>query len=356
MSSTCLARQSFRMERPFAHRLAPMVSAFVLGFIWAGTTAGALAAPPVHETVIEQHSTVTTDRPHIGLALGGGGTRGAAHVGVLRVLQREGVPIDLIAGTSMGAVVGGLYAGGVPVDSIGEKFAKKSLLRAFLTVPIPVRIAAVPLFYVPRLLGFKSYDGFYRGGRFRDYLNRSVPESHRDIEKLQIPFGAVALNLIDGQAYTIRTGNLGRALQASAAVPILRKPVLLDGKMFVDGGVTANLPVSQAREMGADIVIAVDVDERFQPVPDKTFKEIGSVAHRVMTLHLAKVDEDQLRDADVVIHPNVNGIGLVSMRESDVIDAIKAGERAATEAMPSIRSRLQSSGIVLSPTTEPVVR
>ncbi len=286
-------------------------------------------------------------RPKVGLALGGGGTRGAAHVGVLRVLLQEGVPIDCIAGTSMGSVVGGLYCAGLSVDEIQDKFTTKKLMGSFLTVPLGVRVAAIPIFYVPRIFGIKQYDGFYRGGKFRHFLNTSVPECSRDIENLKTPFGAVALNLIDGKIYLLNKGDLGRALQASSAVPVLRKPVAIGDQLFVDGGVTANLPVRQAKELGADIVIAVDVDERFQPVPQKTFKQIGSVAHRVMTLHLSKVDEDQVNFADVVIHPEVNGIGLISTKSDDIKSAIAAGEAAARAAMPEIRRKLLVNGIVL---------
>jgi len=289
-----------------------------------------------------------TGRARIALVLGGGGTRGAAHVGVLKVLEREGVPIDLIVGTSMGSVVGGLYAAGVSVASIENKFANGELMRSFLTVPLAVRIIVTPLFDVPRMLGFKRLDGLYNGGRFAKYLDRSVPEECHDVSKLKIPFAAVALNLIDGQVYTVTSGQFGRAIQASSAVPILRKPVLMGDRLFVDGGVTANLPVAQARQLGADIVIAVDVDERFEPVSIDSFKKNGSVAHRVMTLHLSKVDEQQLRQADIVIHPPVNGIGLISTRSEDLQTAIRAGEDAAQESMPAVRRLLEAKGVVIN--------
>src|SRR5262249_40442270 len=113
----------------------------------------------------------------IGLALGGGGTRGAAHVGVLKVLTREKIPIDYIAGTSMGAVVGGLYSAGVSPAGLEEKFNKGTLMRSFLTVPLAVRVAIIPIMVLPRLIGHKPYDGMYVGGKFASYLNKSVPES-----------------------------------------------------------------------------------------------------------------------------------------------------------------------------------
>lgn len=279
----------------------------------------------------------------IGLALGGGGARGAAHVGVLKVLEEEGIPIDCIAGTSMGSVVGGLYSAGLSVEKLERNFTSGSLMKAFMTVPLSLRMAAAPFMVFGRMIGPRSYDGLYRGGKFRNYLNRQVPtQVDRHIESLHKPFCAVALNLVDGKEYALRRGELGQALQASCAVPILRRPVQMGDKLFVDGGVVANLPVRHARDLGADIVIAVDVDERFEEVPLDEFKRMGSVAHRVLTLHLAKVDEPQLEEANIVIHPRVNGISLVSTRVKDAKAAIAAGEAAAREAIPQIRRLLSA--------------
>lgn len=314
--------------------------------------AGTTATPRrVLEPVSKQQSQqlpASAIRPRVGLALGGGGTRGAAHVGVLKVLEQEGIPIDYIAGTSMGAVVGGLYSAGMPVHEIEKTFSRGHLMHAFLTVPIPVRVLIVPVFLTPRLFGAKPYDGLYKGNKFRNYLNSRVPQSDHQIEHLKIPFAAVALNLIDGKSYSITRGNLGRALQASSAVPMLRRPVAIEDKLFVDGGVVSNLPVKEARDLGSDIVIAVDVDERFESVPEETFRHIGSVAHRVLTLHLAKVDEGQLQAADIVIHPDVNGISLVSTRKKDARSALLAGEKAARAAIPTIRKFINDSSFLVN--------
>lgn len=282
-----------------------------------------------------------TDRPTIGLALGGGGMRGAAHAGVVRILLREGIPIDYISGTSMGSVVGGLVAAGVHPDEIEKRFTEGSLMHSFLTVPLGVRMAVTPFMSLPRVFGVRGYEGFYRGNKFRNYLNRMMPQCSRQIEALPIPFCAVAVNLLDGKECAVKSGNLGRAMQASCAVPILRRPVQIDGKLLVDGGVLVNLPVQHTREMGADIVIAVDVDERPEQVQDEEFKRWGSVAHRVLTLSLWKIDENQRHRADIVIHPEVNGIGLISTKKSDAKAAILAGEKAAEAAIPAIRKMLQ---------------
>lgn len=307
----------------------------------------------VDEKLTTQQTEATETTPKAGrklkvaFALGGGGTRGYAHIGALRVFQREKIPIDMIAGTSMGAIVGGMFCAGLTPDEIETKMLKKSFAHSYYTVPIPVRVAAIPIFFVPHLFGYHPYDGLYVGNRFANYMNNSLPAASRDIEELKIPYCAVAANLLDGKAYSIKTGNLGRAIQASSAVPELRRPVAIDDKLFVDGGISANLPVIQAKEMGADIVIAVDVDEKFD-ARRRDFRKILSVGHRVINMILTKVDEEQVKAADIVVQPDVNGIHLLSSKPADGKKAIKAGEAAAEAALPEIRSRIQAATMALN--------
>jgi NTE family protein len=312
-------------------------------------TAGAFAPQPLMaqptsdmplQAVLKHHND-DAKRARVILALGGGGTRGCAHIGVLRVLEKEGIPIDGIVGTSIGAIVGGLYAAGMKTDQIEHRMLNRSLLKAYQTVPIPLRVALIPLFFVPRIIGYKSYDGLYKGNRFRNYLNNAVPETDREIEALPIPFVAVASNLLDAKPYAIAKGNLGLAIQASSAIPVLRRPVPMNGLLLIDGGLQANLPVKQAKELGGDIVIAVDVDEQFTTLDEKEFRRIGSVGKRVINMVLAKVDEDQRAAADVLIQPNVNNISLLSTKSKDARRAIEQGESAATAALPAIRTRLE---------------
>src|SRR5262249_22735685 len=139
----------------------------------------------------------------------------------------------------------------------------------------------------------------------------------------------------------------GYALQASSAVPALRKPVQIGEQLYVDGGAAVNVPVPQVKEMGADVVIAVDVDERLKPVPLDTFRKVGSIAERMLLLDLARGDEPLDKMADVVIHPQVDKIRLVSTKKEDAARAIKAGEDAAVAALPEIKARLQQQGIAL---------
>ncbi|CAN5506556.1 hypothetical protein BH10CYA1_BH10CYA1_40180 [soil metagenome] len=281
--------------------------------------------------------------PKIALALGGGGMRGAAHVGVIKALLNSGIHVDMIAGTSMGAIVGGLYSAGVDVGSLEKKFVDGSLMKSFMPLPLKLTLVAAPVMAVPKTIDRNDYDGLYSGRKFRKYLDRSVPEYQQNIESLPIPFAAVALNLVDGKTYALRRGNLGAALQASSAVPGLCEPVRIGDQLFVDGGVVDNIPVDVARSMGADIVIGVNVNERFDLVPPDGFKSVGSVAKRLVTLQLASDAATHMLGADFIIHPNVDGIGLTSTKIKDARGAIEAGEKSAWAVIPSIKNKLKQA-------------
>jgi NTE family protein len=281
-------------------------------------------------------------RPTIGLALGGGGVRGTAHIGVLRVLEREKIPIDFIAGTSMGAIVGGLYSAGIPLDQINKKFHDGSMLGNYLTVPIPVRLALVPLFFIPHLFGYHPLDGFYRGNKFAKYLNNSVPPEKRTLESLNIPFVAVATNLLNGKEFTIEKGNFGRALQASSAIPVLRQPVIMDDGLLVDGGIAANVPIVPAKDMHPDILIAVDVNANLNTTEVKQYRKIGSVSKRLLTIYLSVQASEKLKLADVVIHPDVDAVPLLTGNLKKADQAIAAGEAATKDAIPAIRAAIQN--------------
>src|SRR5690606_16928864 len=130
-------------------------------------------------------------KPVVALVLGGGGARGAAHVGVLKVLEREKIPVDMVVGTSIGSIVGGFYCAGIPVETIEEKFRDATLMRKFMTVPLFVRLLVAPVMVLPRIV-VHPYDGLYRGGAFRNFLYDMLPEDEKNIEDLKTPFAAVA--------------------------------------------------------------------------------------------------------------------------------------------------------------------
>ncbi len=289
---------------------------------------------------LQVENNAKTKRPRIGLALGGGGTRGVAHVGVLRALEKNNIPIDCIAGTSMGAIIGGLYAAGVPLDKIEKMLYDNSLVHSYDTVPIRLRLAVVPIFFVPHIFGYHPYDGLYRGNKFAKFISRTA--SDKNVESLPMPFCAVACNILDGKTYAIKSGNIGRAIQASSAIPGLRRPVPFEDKLFVDGGITANLPVEYARQLGADIVIAVNVDDKLTPpAENKNFHKIGSVSYRCLDIFLTRSDEHTEKEADFIVHPDVSGIGLLSRSAKDIKRAVKEGEDATKEALPAILAEIQ---------------
>jgi NTE family protein len=293
-----------------------------------------------------QLSVSENHRLKVGLVLGGGGCRGVAHIGVLKVLAEEGIPIDGIVGTSMGGIIGGLYAAGVPLERINVIFHNNQLLHAYNTVPIPFRIALTPVFVVPRMFGARPYDGLYRGNKFANFLNHCAPETSRQIEDSTIPFAAVCSNLLDSKPYVISKGNLGRALQATAAIPFLRRPVPWgDDALLVDGAPLANLPVIQARQLGYDLIIAVNVDDPLEHMEASNFRHLWNVERRATNFFLLKVDESQVKAADVVIHPNTAGIGVLSHSQEDIDRAIAEGEKAARAALPAIKEMLARQAV-----------
>ena len=307
-----------------------------------GDTAGSVThkKPPALEEDVQKPNR----KVKIALVLGGGGTRGASHVGVLKVLEKEKVPFDMVVGTSMGAIVGGFYCAGLKLPVIEKMFLDASLMRSYMSVPIPVRLVTMPVFLVPRLV-YHPYDGLFYGVRFRRYLNKKLPDNEKKIEELKKPYAAVAVDLTEGFPHAITTGRLVKAMQASSAVPGLRKPVQIDDCLFIDGGVLENVPVEQAQDLGADVVIAVNCDERLGPVPIDSFRKMGSVSRRIITLQLDKMDGPHTSKACVAIHPMVDGIGLLSTKKSDAVRAIKAGEEAAQQALPQIRKCLSDAGV-----------
>lgn len=286
-------------------------------------------------------------RPTIALALGGGGVRGAAHVGVLKVFERENLPIDFIAGSSMGAIVGGLYAAGVSLDSIDQMFRDRSLFKAFSPMPDTIKLMTVPTSMLVRsakgALGLKTNPiGLHSNNNVANYVNNHVSPYRRSIEHTQIPFVAVATNLLDGKPITLEYGNLGRALQASSAIPFYVKPIVIDGKFLVDGALRANVPTLQARQSHADIVVAVNVDEELQDMNPAELNRATPYGNRVLSILLSELDGHHSDYADVEIRPNLTPMPLYSRKVRDADRAIRAGELAAENAVHQIRALLNS--------------
>ncbi|NQD38966.1 BamA/TamA family outer membrane protein [Permianibacter sp. IMCC34836] len=312
------------------------------------------------------------ERPKVGLALSGGGARGAAHVGVLKQLEAHGIPIDCIAGTSMGAVVGGLYAAGYSVDEIDSIYRQLDWSSGFRDKPqrgdLSFRRKQDDRRYLVDLdIGFRNGEfrlprGLLEGQNLKlvlKTLTRRAATVH-DFDHLAVPFRAVAADLETGESVPLGSGDLADAIHASMAIPGVYDPVEHDGRLLVDGGVADNLPVQVVRELcAADIVIAVDVSS---PLLKRT--ELDSVVEvldqlsTILTRRNTDASIQQLRNTDVLIRPDLNGI--LAGDFSKIGDAINRGS-AAAEAMPmTLAAVAERTGVNAplrhaNPVTEPVV-
>ncbi|KQX97927.1 Patatin [Rhodanobacter sp. Root480] len=249
----------------------------------------------------------------IGLALGGGAARGFAHIGVIKMLEASGIHAEVVAGTSAGSVVGALYASGMNPFQLQQ--AALALDEA--------SIRDVRLFS----------GGLVQGRKLQDYINKEV--GNRPIERLQLPFAAVATQLESGQRTVFVLGNTGQAVRASSSVPGVFEPTAIDGKHYVDGGVVSPVPVDAARGLGADFVIAVDISAP----PDRSSPDgMLDVIGKSISIMGRQLGEQELARADMVIHPKLDGIGAADFTQKD--RAILRGEQAALAAVPAIRAKL----------------
>jgi NTE family protein len=258
----------------------------------------------------------------IGLALGGGAAKGFAHIGAIKMLEASGIHIDVVAGTSAGSVVGALYASGM--DAFAMQQAAISLDEA--------SIRDVRLFS----------GGLVQGKKLQDYVDGLVRQ--RPIERLKLSFAAVATELETGQRTVFRHGDTGAAVRASCSVPGVFEPAAIGGRHYVDGGVVSPVPVDAARELGADFVIAVDISARSDGTLPADMLGIFGRSVVIMGQHLGA---QELARADVVIRPQVNGIGPADFAQKD--RAIMEGEKAALAAIPLIRARLAAARHALPP-------
>ena len=259
---------------------------------------------------------------NLGLALGGGAARGFAHVGVIQVLEEAGIQPDLVVGTSAGSLVAAMYASGK--NSTQLRRVAETMEEAEITdwmMPILNR-------------------GALRGEALARYVNTQV--GNRLIEQMKMPLGIVATDLHSGEPVLFRRGNTGSAVRASSAVPAVFQPVKIGSREYVDGGLVSPVPVRQAREMGANVVIAVDIstDPEGSPASDtfqilmQTFNIMGKSLNTVL-----------LKDADVVVKPALMGVksaDFAARRKS-----IEAGREAMLKALPRLKEVL--SGYAMKP-------
>jgi NTE family protein len=256
--------------------------------------------------------------PRVALVLGGGAARGFAHIGVLRVLEDAGIPVELVVGTSVGSLVGALYADGYNASEL-EHLSRDLDRDDFFDFGI-----------APALFGTGLASGERLEQWMRDHLRA------RDIEQLAIPYAAVATDLDDGSVVVLDRGEIVRAVRASSAIPGVFEPVELEGRLLVDGGVVANLPVAIARSLGADVIIAVDVTEVTGKARPSSFVE---VVMRAVTILTHEGMEESARSADVLVAPRVGDVDLLDFDAKE--RAIAAGAAAAREKLPEMRSAVE---------------
>lgn len=298
-----------------------------------------------------------THRPRVGLALGSGSARGWAHVGVIRALEQAGIRPDLVCGTSIGALVGAAYAAGE--------------LERFEQWLLGLRIKHALSFVDVRLNG-----GMIKGERLMEFFRRNFVD--RPVEDLPMPFASVATALHTGAEVWLRAGSTVEAVRASIALPVLFAPVLHEGRLLVDGGLVNPVPVSLARAMGADIVIAVDLSAeilgrhlREDPAPNRPAAEVGEWKRRLqknltalrparaadetkppsmLDVVASSIDIMQVRISrsrmagdppEVIVTPRLARLGLLDFHRAK--EAIEAGNRAVEAALPSLRALFETS-------------
>ena len=245
----------------------------------------------------------------IAVVLGAGASKGFAHIGVLKILELNKIPIHMVVGTSVGSFVGSLYAYGYnPYD--------------MQTIAFALQKDDVIEYILPD-------NGFVKGDRLENFINNKV--KYTPIDKLKIPFYAVATNIQTGEEMVFGRGDTGKAVRASCSIPGIFQPAAISEKMYVDGGVVSPLAIDVARRYGADVVIAVDISSSL--ASSKPTGTIETIMQAIDIMY-GKMAAFQIKNADVVIKPKVGYIG--SSDFSKRHEAIMEGEKAATEALPAI--------------------
>lgn len=280
----------------------------------------ACATPPLqYKDVISPQAVYSTpiesDKPVVALALGSGGDRGFAHIGVIKALEESGIKVDIVLGTSAGSVVGALYAGGYNGAEL-EKLALEMDREKLKDYAISRR-------------------GYVRGEQLQDFINRAL--KNRSIEQLDKPFVAVATELSSGKSVAFNRGNTGMAVRASSSIPGVFYPVTIAGEEYVDGDLKQPVPVTLAREMGADFIIAVDISQ--QPKDHPELKDIIDILKQSLRIMRQSILSQELEAAQVVIRPDIGVTPEIDATSK--LRLIKIGEDATLAAMPMIREWLQ---------------
>ncbi|TEW54964.1 patatin [Psychromonas sp. RZ22] len=291
---------------------------------------------------------VAESRPKIGLVLSGGGAKGAAHIGVLKVLEKHNIPVDYIAGTSIGSYVGGLYALGYNADEVEAIMLKTNFDKGYSDY-----IPRAQLQYedkqlrdkynIPVRIGysdgrFKMPSGLLLGQYALQVLKNSIGEIGEldSFDQLPIPYRAVATDISTSKATILSTGSLSQAIKASSTVPGALEPIEIDGHLLVDGGITNNMPIDVVKSMGADIIIAVDIGSSLidQENIQSTVDVLDQLSN-ILTINTTNKQKELLTKKDILIRPKIDDID--TMDFSKLEDALVLGEDAANDNLGELQ-------------------
>lgn len=300
-------------------------------------------------TASANDTTVVQTRPKIGLVLSGGGAKGAAHIGVLKYIEQEGIPIDYIAGTSMGAVVGGMYALGYSADEIldvissvdWERLISNNVDRKKISFRNKQEkgshIISVPFSMKSRQEDIRSRsfrnslpDGIISGDNLINLFN-SLSVGYSDsisFNKLQTPFICIATNMMNGKADVLDRGVLTKAMRASMAIPILFDPIKIGDTLYADGGLVSNFPADQCRAMGADYIIGVSMSPGLEDNPNKLTSLLTQVK-QLKEIITDKEFENYHKKCDIFISPDLRGVGMLSFNAESIARVTQSGYDAA---------------------------
>ncbi|MEM6320981.1 MAG: patatin-like phospholipase family protein [Bacteroidota bacterium] len=293
------------------------------------------------------HTLAQTNRPKIGYAFGGGGAKGIAEIGVLKVLEEAGIRPDYITGTSIGSIVGGLYAIGYSVEEL-EALANEIDWNYYFNdelsrTDLPIEERLISDRYQLKLNiengKIRLPGGFVQGQKVGLLLSQLTLPVHGvdDFDDFDIPFRCVAADFETGDPIVLGSGSLAKSIRASMSIPSIFEPIEIDGKLLIDGGVVRNLPVQEVKEMGADIIIAIDVTS---PLYKK--EELSSfmtVLEQAGSYRLAASIEASKEMADIFIHPAIDEFGALDFDNADTLMTL--GEQAAREKLPEILALLK---------------
>jgi len=264
---------------------------------------------------------VELQKPKIALVLGGGAARGFAHIGVIRTLEQEKIPIDMIVGTSVGSLIGAIYA---------------SDMNSFELEWTAFALEKDSIFDYGIMNAFTGM-GLANGDKLEEFVRTKIATSN--IEDLKLPFVAVATDLNRGTRVVLDRGSVAKAVHASSAVPGVFNPVEHQGRLLVDGGVMDNIPIAVAREKGADIVIAVDISENLANFNITNLVDVMLQAVNIMFNENVRYKK---KEADVLITPHVGSVAMLDFTQKK--RCMQAGIEATQKAMPEIRKRIEEWG------------